>query len=380
MSTSRRLPAVMLAAAFVFGACGAAATPTPAPTQAPTAAPSGAATEAPTQEPDGTLPAPEKTSVTLATGVGEISQFGAALAGIMGYYDKHGVKVNVVRFNSGGDAMQAVLAGQADVISNGGADQPITTQMAGSPVQMLSVFKSHIFDGIFCRSEIKTPEDAKGKIWAVSTLGSSPHASILVALPLLGLTSSDIQIQTVGGNSVRLAALKAGSVDCVPASVEDTKLLLDLGFNELIDISKQEDARYPAPGLMAPPEFIAANPNTILAILAAQLEAQQLMVNDQATTAAKWAEFAQIDPAEAEKSAKVVTGFLDPCMMWKDEWMGFPREVLAITNPTVANADLASTGDHAPQQRLVGLGFYKKIGAPDALGPSCEPQPLDLGL
>jgi len=378
--TSRRLPAILIAAALTVAACGAAATPTPAPTQAPTTAPSGAATEAPTQEPDGTLPAPEKTSVNLGTGIGEISQYTAVLAEELGFYEKYGLKVEITRFNSGGDALQALLAGQLDVAANGGADMPIKTQIAGSPVQVISIFKSHIFDGIFCRSEIKTPEDAKGKIWAVSTLGSSPHASILVALPLLGLTSSDIQIQTVGGNSVRLAALKAGSVDCIPASVEDTKLLLDLGFNELIDISKQEEARYPAPSLMATPEFIAANPNTVLVLAAAQLEAQQVLINDQKTSAEHWAAFAQVDMAEAEAKAKVVPGFLDPCMMWKDEWMGFPREVLALTAPEVANADLPSTGDHSFLQKLVEIGFYKKIGAPDTLGPSCEPKPLDLGV
>ena len=254
---------------------------------------------------------------------------------------------------------------------------PIKTQIGGEPIIILSVFKSHIFDGIFCRSEIKTPEDAKGKIWAVSTLGSSPHASILVALPLLGLTQSDIVVQQVGGNSVRLAALKAGSVDCVPASVEDTDELIGLGFNELIDISEQEDARYPAPSLMAPPDFIKQYPNTVLALVAAQLEAQTIMVNDQATTAAEWAKFAQIDADKAADAAKIVTSFLDPCMMWKDEWLAFPREVLAITAPEVANADLATLGDHSFLQKLVDLGFYKKLGAPDALGPACEPKPLN---
>ncbi|MSP55467.1 MAG: ABC transporter substrate-binding protein, partial [Myxococcales bacterium] len=340
-------------------ACSAAATPVP--TAAPTAKP---ATPAPTKEPDGTLPTPELAKLRLGTGIGEISQFNAVLADQLGFYKKYGVDVTVTRFNSGGDALGALLAGQLEILSNGGADMPIKTQVAGQPIVMLSSFKSRIFDGIFCRKEIKTPAEMKGKTVAISTLGGSPHASLLVALPAMGLTGSDIVVLQVGSNSVRLAALKAGSVDCVPASIEDKATLLGLGFNLLIDLSTSKTSRYPAPALLATPDFIKKNPNTVLALLAAQLEAQHVMITNTPLTGKEWAKFAQVSEAEGLTRAAAVIAQLDHCMMWEDDWMKFPREVFAITAPHVANADLKALGDHTIQQKLVDLGFYKKVGAP----------------
>ena len=108
MAGSRRFVAIGLVA-MMATACTAAATPVPTP--APTVA--GA-----TPTTDGTLPKPELASVKLGTPIGEVSQFNSVLANMLGLYEKYGLKVDITRFNAGGDAEAAVVGGATDVGSN----------------------------------------------------------------------------------------------------------------------------------------------------------------------------------------------------------------------------------------------------------------------
>jgi ABC-type nitrate/sulfonate/bicarbonate transport system substrate-binding protein len=335
-------------------ACTAAATPVPTP--APTVA--GA-----TPTTDGTLPKPELASVKLGTPIGEVSQFNSVLANMLGLYEKYGLKVDITRFNAGGDAEAAVVGGATDVGSNIGSSVMLTSQMTDSQVQALSVFKAKVFDGLFCSGDIKSAADLKGKVIAVSTLGTTAHASVLLALEALKMTDKDVTVTPVGSQSVRLAAMKSGSVACAPISIDLQKDVEALGFNLLIDLSKS-DLSYPSTGLGARTEFIQKNPNTILVLLAAQLEAQQAMINDPEVVAPKWAEFAQIDAAKALDQVKAAAPQLNPSMKCTTQGYAFSQKVLAIIQPSAMMADPAKACDTSMLQKLEDIGFYKKIGAP----------------
>jgi ABC-type nitrate/sulfonate/bicarbonate transport system substrate-binding protein len=354
MTTPRRLLSIALVATLALAACTAAATPVP------TAAPTAPGT---TPTTDGTLPKPELATVKLGTPIGEVSQFNSVLAESLGLYGKYGLKVNITRFNAGGDAEAATVGGTVDVGSNIGSSIMLTSQMTDSQVVALSVFKSKVFDGIFCNKDIKTAADMKGKVVAVSTLGTTAHASVLLALEALKMTDKDITVTPVGGQSVRLAAMKGGSVACAPISIDLQKDMEALGFNLIIDLSKS-DLAYPSTGLGARLDFVQKNPNTILVLLAAQLEAQQAMIKQPEVVGPKWAEFAQIDQAKALDQVKAAAPQLNASMKCTVQGYAFSQKVLAIIQPSAMMADPAKACDMSYLKKLEDIGFYKKIGAP----------------
>ena len=158
--------------------------------------------------------------------------------------------------------------------------------------------------------------------------------------------------------------MKAGSVACAPVSMDQSKSMTDLGLNLLIDLSQDKSLTYPAIGIGVTVAYAKKNPNTVLVMAAALLEAQTILINDLKTTAAEWAKFAQVDAAKAETDVKAIQGQVNPSMMWEDSAFAFTQKVFATVSPSVMMADIKKAGDHSFLQTLVDIGFYKKIGAP----------------
>jgi NitT/TauT family transport system substrate-binding protein len=360
MTTPRRLLSITVVASVALAACAGAVTPAPA-TPAPTTA--GA-----TPVTDGTLPKPELTKIKLSTPIGEPSQFGAVLADQLGIYDKYGIDVEIIKFNSGGDNVTALLSGTSDLGTSLDASFALASQLTDTPAYAVAVYKNRVYDGLFCQQAIKTAEDLKGKTIAVSSLGATAHASGLLALKGLKLSDKDVTFVPVGNNAARVAAMKAGSVGCAPVSMDQSKAMTDLNLNLLIDLSKDASLAYPGVGLGTRADFHKQNPNTVLVMAAAIIEGQTILRTDLEKTAAEWAKFAQVDLAKARTDVQAVQAQVSPSQMWKDEWFGFVQQVFSIVSPSIMIADVKKTGDHSVLQKLVDIGFYKKIGVdPNAI-------------
>jgi ABC-type nitrate/sulfonate/bicarbonate transport system substrate-binding protein len=351
--TSRRLIATALAATLALAACTSAATP------APTAGPTSASA---TQTTDGTLPKPELTAMRVGASVQEPSQFAAKLAEMAGIFEKYGTKVSFTTFNSDGDALAALLAGQIDMFQGGSAGI-INSRLTDTPAKTFVQNKIKTIDGLFCQKDIKTAADVKGKSVAVSNLGGTGHAAALLALQGLKISDKEVLIQVVGGQSVRIAALKGGSVACAPVGMDLAADMQALGLNLLIDLSK-EDLPYPSTGLGALDSFVAKNPNTTFMAVAAVLEAQEMIYANTTKAAEYWATYAQLDAAKADA---VMKGFLpqgNRSMFFPTSTFTFAQQVMAIVSPGIMTVDVKQAFDQSYLKRLVDIGFYKKIGAP----------------
>ena len=116
--------------------------------------------------------------------------------------------------------------------------------------------------------------------------------------------------------------------------------------------------------MAAQTQFLKKYPNTILALAAAQLEAQQVMIKEQDKAAAKWAEFAQVDLAKAKIAVAGAAPQLHASMRCTVQGFAFSQKVLSIVTPSALLADPAKACDTSFLEKLEAIGFYKKIGAP----------------
>lgn len=348
----------LMAASLLAAACTSGSTPVP--TDSPAAA--KAPTPAPTKTTDGTLPKPELSSIKIAATIAEAGQFATQLGVRLGIYEKYGVQAQVVIFNDDGAVLQAMLSGQTDIAQVGVAGV-LSSQTTDNPAKVVAVQKTKVVDGLFCAKEVKVAADVKGKSIGVSSLGSTAHASALLALQALKLTDKDVTITSVGGQSQRIAALKSGSIACAPAAMDQAKDLNGLGFNTVVDLSVS-NLQYPASSLAMPVKFIEKNPKTALVVTAALLEALHVELTDTANTATLWAAFAQITADKALTAVQALPANLNPSLRWSKEGFTFTQQVMAIVNPSITTVDVTKAYDDSFLKTLEEIGFYKKIGAP----------------
>lgn len=359
-SRSMRLAVLAAVVSLVLAACGGAQSV--APSTAPSVAPSVATSVEPSVEP-GTLPTPETTDITIGVSVTEVSQFAAILAQQLGLYEKYGLNVEMPTvFEGDGRAVAALQAGQIQIAFTG-TSSALSSQLTDAPYQDIAVNAMLLTDDLVCQGTIKSAADVAGKTIAISTFGGTSNAAALLSLKSLDYAATDAVITQVGGQSARLAALEGGSIDCAIVDSNLEQEMIDKGFYIAVRL-KEAGIEYGRSGMGALEEWLAANPNTALVALAAVLEAQNTIFEDPATATAKYAEFRQIDAADAEKQIADFATVGNRSLMWTDEAFNNARKTLAIINPDIIDVPVADAFDRSFLEKLVEIGFYEKIGVP----------------
>jgi ABC-type nitrate/sulfonate/bicarbonate transport system substrate-binding protein len=137
--------------------------------------------------------------------------------------------------------------------------------------------------------------------------------------------------------------------------------MTDQGFNVLINL---KDAGLPwgRSGMAVTEEWLAANPNTALNILAATLEGQDTIFSDADTAVANYAEFAQVEEDTARAIVEDFQTVGNHSMIWVDKAFETPKEVLATVNPDISDVDVADAYDRGPSETLQELGYYDALG------------------
>jgi NitT/TauT family transport system substrate-binding protein len=359
-----RLPALMVVIALAIAACSSPAG-TAAPTTAAASSGGGASAGAGASGPVA-LPAPEKKTlkIGLSTG-GESSQYAEFLAEQLGYYKSIGGFDSVEVSSLQGDAkvVQAIVAGGLDlgVLGVSGA---INSAATDSPIKIVSINGVTLTDGLTCGPDIKTAADVKGKQIAISSFGSTAHGSTILLLEGIGLTEKDVTLTQVGNQDARLAAVKAGSVACAPIDLAQKTAVTAAGLNVVTD-NKSSGKQWGRSGLGATTDFITANPNTVLDVVASVLAAQNYVFTNTAEAAAKFAEYSQQTPENATSVINDYVEVANRSMSWSDEAFTNPQKVLSAVNPQMASVDITKTYDKSFLQKLADMGFYTQIGNPE---------------
>ena len=350
-------------AMLLFAACGGTPSATTAPSAAGTAAASSSASG------DIVFPKPEVTDVKL--GASALSGAGsgpAIIARVLDLYGKYGIKWTHNQFNSASQAMTALLAGQIDISDN--SEGPVLATIGTqAPTQFVFVPRANDSDILYSQANIKTAADLRGKTIAISSFGSNSHAGVLYALKALKLTDKDVTITLVGSDTQRLAALKSGAV---AASIQDNTTEKELnaqGFNSLVRLADIKPAfGQPGAGTVITVDYIKKYPNTVLAVVAAKMEANWMM---QTKTPAELApilakELPDVPLEELKRQIALVQEepWTPKDGLCRPEDVQFGKEIAVIANPTIANVDPNAICNNDFLNKLKTMGFQKKLGIP----------------
>jgi len=228
------------------------------------------------------------TRVDVSLGDVSINKVPQLVAADQGLYAKYGLDVH--QTISAGAARAAAASGvvvpEAYVNREAGTSAPIEVG-GGSP--MINGFVNNsrgearvivltqedmAVDHVIAKPGIARIEDLKGKRLGFSGVGSVTHFSALSLAKRLGW-NPDRDITLVGG-SATIDALKQDKVDAILGSAMVIALAPQAGFKDIGDLT-----RYKMPmagsGIMVNKAYLAANRDTVLRFLKADIEATALM-------------------------------------------------------------------------------------------------------
>ena len=319
-----------------------------------------------THDVDGmTFPVPERESI----------RYGLASSGTVGYlpliyaqdqnlFEKYGLDVDFLTFGSASQLAQAMVAGQIDAQDQTGG--PVLASIpTPDPQEMVFVSRYNLTDILFAAEDTKTADDLRGKTVAVSSFGSQSYAGAIIALDALGLTTDDVTVTALGNDQARLAALRAGSV---AASIQDgasLPTLASLGFHPLVKLADVEGKGVVRSAATTTVSFAEQYPNTVLALVAAYMEARATMGKDPEHLSELFAKDSDmpLDQATEQVKAALSEDWLPIDGSCPDKELAeFQKEVFGAGNPALAEVDAMAACTDEFVDRLREIGLQSALG------------------
>src|ERR671915_1180789 len=151
-----------------------------------------------------------------------------------GFSAKQGLSVESIFFGAGPPAMQALVAGDLDIVVTS-APNVVNPRLGGADaVMILSIIPTFI-DHIISAANITTAEQLRGKIGSVNRFGSISDMGLRLSLRRLGIDpEKDVTIVPAGGNPERLASILKGIFQFTIMIETFVKEAERLGFRDLV--------------------------------------------------------------------------------------------------------------------------------------------------
>ena len=153
-----------------------------------------------------------------------------------GFFEKEGLKVEVVTMEGGTRGVQVLMSGEIQAMHVGLAPV-VQANKQGADLRLVTSTGNTIPITIFGTAAIKSMAELKGKTIGISTFGSETDIAISIALKNAGLGRKDVTISQIGGSSQRFASLSAGRIDAAPLLEPGITMAKEKGFNPLVDLA-----------------------------------------------------------------------------------------------------------------------------------------------
>jgi NitT/TauT family transport system substrate-binding protein len=130
-----------------------------------------------------------------------------------GIFKKHGLDLDILYTNGGGETLQAVISGSVDLGIGAGTSSVLGAFAKGAPVRILlagATGASDLYWYVPAASPLKSFKELDGKTVAYSTNGASTHITALALIKHFGVAAKAI---STGAAAVTLTQAMSGQID-----------------------------------------------------------------------------------------------------------------------------------------------------------------------
>lgn len=148
-----------------------------------------------------------------------------------GFFEKNGLKAEIIRINSEPTTYHALISGDIDATS-GAPTGLVQSNIQGVPVVSLGSWDNLVSYTMATREKVDDLSQLRGKKVGINRLGGKSSLILRVMLEDAGLnTSKDVTLLQLGGSQERLAALMRGGIDAAPVDFVFEPKMKQLGFH-----------------------------------------------------------------------------------------------------------------------------------------------------
>ena len=214
-----------------------------------------------------------------------------------GLYKKYGVPdMEVIMIEGGAVNIQALLGGSLDMTQTS-ASSPIQAALKGAPVVIVATTDNKIPVQMISRSDIKTPQQLKGKTIGIVRFGGSNETAVKMALKEWNIELREVKILPAGGAAARMAAMASGRIDATVQSYPEIYQAKKLGMNILADIG--DFGSYTNTSLIVTRSFLQQNRALTKNMIKAVIEAIHYIKTNKPETLRVLKKYMQMNDMEA---------------------------------------------------------------------------------
>ena len=278
-----------------------------------------------------------------------------------GFFAKQGLAVESIFFGAGPPAMQALAAGDLDIVVTS-APNVVNPRLGGlDTVMVMSIIPTFI-DHIISAPAITSPEQLKGKTGSVNRFGSISDMGMRLSLKRLGIDpEKDVRIVPAGGNPERLAAISKGISQFTIMNEPFIKEAERLGFRDLVNMATLKIPLH-GNGVVTREAIIKAKRPVVLKFVRAMTEAIHYVKSEKEATKAIIGKYTKLtDPEGLERTYKNYTSVLLDVPYAEPAGIKTLLDDMAPKNPKAAAADPKSFVDASFIQEIEASGLFKQL-------------------
>ena len=278
-----------------------------------------------------------------------------------GLFKKYDLDVPLVFVTPGAPAVAAILSGDSEIaiIGAAGITRPFV-QGNKDPV-LIGGIKSLLTHSIIAKTDIKRPEQLKGKRIGVSRIGSNPHYFAVQALRHYGIDSREVSYIQAGGAPETLAALVAQGIDAAVLTVPTDAQALKLGYHYVV-YGPDLGIAYAATTITTRRSIIAKRGPVIGRFMRAMAEAAKIMHTDKEYMYKVMAKYLRIDDRKLlEASFNVESKALEPRLALKLEGIQSTLDEIAPTEPRAKTVKPPEMIDTRYLDEMDKSGFMEQL-------------------
>jgi NitT/TauT family transport system substrate-binding protein len=202
-------------------------------------------------------------------------------ADVGGFYEKNGLKVEIVNAEGGTRGLQVLLSGELQAMHVGLAPA-VQANLKGADLRLVASTVNLMPFTVFA-TKATNPPLQKGATVAISTFGSETDIAVSIMLAQLGMTRDDVTITQIGGTTQRLGAMIAGRVDAAPLLEPAVTAARERGFPVVMDLAAKRTP-WIFDAVVVTRSYLKEHPDNITRFLKAYIEGAQKAFGDE-----KWA-------------------------------------------------------------------------------------------
>ena len=280
-----------------------------------------------------------------------------------GFFAKYGVNADTIFVRGAPTLVAAMQSNEIDVGYTGGT-AVVGAVANGADLKVLSAFTNRVTYDLMVKPAIKRPEDLRGKIFGIQSIGGTVWMGAILALEHLKLDAErdKINIIAVGDQNVLAQALEAGTIDATVLDGVQSRRLSALGFLTLADLNKANLPILSSGFVMREPN-IQKNPQLAENLMKAVIEgaAFSLSLSQKPSTLKILQKYLRVSEKDAEE------GYRDLVLGTDKKPYAAPAGVTNVvrlmkrTNPKVENVKPENLIDDRILKKLDQSGFIDEM-------------------